>query len=459
MYRVLIADDENSVIQSLRASVDWSSMQLEVAGTASDGEEALRLVRELGIDIAILDIRMPGFSGLELCAKLRAANSRIQLLLISGYAEFAYAEKAIQYGVIAYCLKPLDYEKVTQTLLKGIKNLKALDHSYDPRNLLEMISAHEDDEVRDLLRSAGFSDTDIYPAVSVGGSKLAVVPEAGQTIHLGRNKWGYLFKNLRSDSWFLDKCRLFGISGFGVLQQSVQISELKPALELCSAMACQFFIDPAQLICHESADSQADSWNDRILQQIQEGSWNRISAILKEIRDSGMQDFTARSALRLCNLIYSIPLFRDMETDHYLYSIEQLVSEYGSFENMLDTLCRLIESISLRMDGVSFSNSAFMKLLLYINQNYRSDISLSSAAQELHMTPNYISQLFKKETGDTFVHYITQKRLDDAKRLLLTTQKPVTDIAIEVGFNDYFYFNRIFRKNLGITPSQFREQG
>ncbi|MDE5825167.1 MAG: helix-turn-helix transcriptional regulator, partial [Lachnospiraceae bacterium] len=91
-----------------------------------------------------------------------------------------------------------------------------------------------------------------------------------------------------------------------------------------------------------------------------------------------------------------------------------------------------------------------------INENYRGEISLTGAAQVLNMNSNYVSQLFKKETGITFVHYVTQKRLEDAKELLSTTKKPLTDIALEVGFNDTFHFIKTFKKVIGMTPGQYR---
>lgn len=99
------------------------------------------------------------------------------------------------------------------------------------------------------------------------------------------------------------------------------------------------------------------------------------------------------------------------------------------------------------MEESAYSNTAFMGLMVYIKENYKKDISLSTAGQALHMNPNYISQLFKKEAGITFIHYITQLRMEDAVNLLSMTNKPVIDIAMEVGFNDYFYFLKTF-KNL-----------
>ena len=116
MFRVLIADDESSVVQSMLFSMPWEELDMEVAGTASDGTAAMEIAKKEHIDIAILDIRMPGINGLELCERLRQMDEHIQLIISSGYAEFAYAEKAIQYGVVGYCLKPLSLI-ITNTVL------------------------------------------------------------------------------------------------------------------------------------------------------------------------------------------------------------------------------------------------------------------------------------------------------------------------------------------------------
>ena len=98
MYQVLIADDELSVLKSLMDGIQWEELGLTVAAAVNNGEEALQILKTGEIDIAILDIRMPGLNGLEICEKLCREQENLQLILISGYAEFSYAERAIRYG-------------------------------------------------------------------------------------------------------------------------------------------------------------------------------------------------------------------------------------------------------------------------------------------------------------------------------------------------------------------------
>lgn len=94
-----------------------------------------------------------------------------------------------------------------------------------------------------------------------------------------------------------------------------------------------------------------------------------------------------------------------------------------------------------------YSNMAFMELMSYINENYKKDISLASAAKNCYMTPNYVSQLFKKETGMTFVHYITQLRMEEAVRLLETTKKPQQKSALWLA-TTIIFISCVFLRNI-----------
>lgn len=459
MFRVMIADDESSVIQSLTESVQWQELELEIAGTASDGSSALALAREKNVDIAILDIRMPGINGLELCERLRRENEQIQLIIISGYAEFAYAEKAIQYGVIGYCLKPLEYMQVSKHLGKAVQNLKLLRHMAVKEDLIEILERRDDAEIRECLGRLGFSQGSCYVAVSTGEKRPDGLCGEGISLRIGRGQWGYLLENdrLSRSGGLYEKEE--GWLGIGYMKEPVEAGGLYGALEECSARAYQFFVEEHRCICADLEETGANVWLERVREAIRGSRWESVAEILKEIERSGIHDFTVRSSLRLCNMIFSSSLFQSEGNDSYIYSIKQLVMEYGSLKNMLNLLGEEIGELrEAEKNGEAFSNAAFMKLLRYVNKNYKGDISLSGAAKALYMNPNYISQLFKKEAGVTFVHYINQKRVEDAKELLVMTQKPVTDIAIEVGFNDYFYFIKTFKKFTGITPGQYRSQ-
>ena len=92
----------------------------------------------------------------------------------------------------------------------------------------------------------------------------------------------------------------------------------------------------------------------------------------------------------------------------------------------------------------------------YLQEHLAEDVSLSVLAEEFHLNPQYISQLFKSEIGVGFLAYLTGIRMERAKKLLLTTDLPVADVAEQSGYGDYRVFTKVFKKNEGVTPSQYR---
>ena len=107
MLKVIIADDERLICRLVQALCDWEVLDMEVAGLAENGLEALALIERERPDILITDIRMPGCDGLELIRRAKELRPELEIVIISGYAHFEYAQTAIRYGVGNYLLKPI----------------------------------------------------------------------------------------------------------------------------------------------------------------------------------------------------------------------------------------------------------------------------------------------------------------------------------------------------------------
>ncbi len=116
MYRVLLVDDESIIVEGLRRVVRWADYNCQVVGTACDGEEGARLIRELDPDILFTDIRMPGRDGLSMVAALRSEHPEMQIAILTGYRDFAYAQEAIRLGVTRFLLKPSKMEEIKEAL-------------------------------------------------------------------------------------------------------------------------------------------------------------------------------------------------------------------------------------------------------------------------------------------------------------------------------------------------------
>lgn len=124
MFRVVIADDEERICQLIQALGDWRRLGLEVVGTAQNGPDALELVRTLSPDILITDIRMPGCDGLRVVQDARGFAPELEVIVISGYAQFDYAQTAIRFGVGEYLLKPINRDALNHTLEKMVQRCR-----------------------------------------------------------------------------------------------------------------------------------------------------------------------------------------------------------------------------------------------------------------------------------------------------------------------------------------------
>ena len=130
MYKVMLADDENLILQGLENIIEWEELGLEIVSKASNGQEAIdKISNEKNISIALLDVMLPDMSmpqvtGLELLKELKKINSYVKFIILSGYDDFSYAKKAIELGVENYILKPIDEEELEKTLKNTINKIK-----------------------------------------------------------------------------------------------------------------------------------------------------------------------------------------------------------------------------------------------------------------------------------------------------------------------------------------------
>lgn len=118
MYSVVIVDDEEHIRRAMIEKVDWSNAGFEIIGDAENGIDALELVEQHEPDLLITDIKMPLMGGLELAAKVREICPATQIVILSGYDDFQYAQTAITYNIISYLLKPISAEEMFTELCK-----------------------------------------------------------------------------------------------------------------------------------------------------------------------------------------------------------------------------------------------------------------------------------------------------------------------------------------------------
>ena len=157
---------------------------------------------------------------------------------------------------------------------------------------------------------------------------------------------------------------------------------------------------------------------------------------------SGYDDFSyCREALRL------------QITDYILKPVN-----YEEFGSCIDNLkISLFERrISSAAEPEKQEERTITGITRYLQEHLAEEISRSVLAEQFHLNPQYISQLFKSEIGVNFLAYLTNIRMEKAKKLLLTTSLSIAEVAEQSGYGDYRVFTKVFKKSEGVTPSQYR---
>lgn len=131
MYKVLLVDDEKYISRGLEMGVDWKSINVNTIYTAQNGAQALSLIHKKKPDVVVTDIRMPGMNGLELIQAAKVEYPDLPFIILSGYPDFAYAQKALQYGVFRYLLKPFDLIELTECIRLLLDTLPHKEPDFD----------------------------------------------------------------------------------------------------------------------------------------------------------------------------------------------------------------------------------------------------------------------------------------------------------------------------------------
>lgn len=150
------------------------------------------------------------------------------------------------------------------------------------------------------------------------------------------------------------------------------------------------------------------------------------------------------------------------------YCFVRLSMKYGAFDYLLKpidkheflSVVRLLQQSELIEQGKiePNANSLINSAKNYIRKHYANKLTMVQAADYVHLNPSYFSKLFRSKTGVTFTDYLTNVRITQAKQLLLNTDDRICDICLNVGFSDNVTFNRAFRRVVGVSPTDYRNQ-
>lgn len=472
MYRVVLADDEKWSLYGLSRMVDWAEYQCEISGMAYDGPSALEMCREKKPDLFISDIRMPGMDGLELARCMALEMPGTTVVLITGYSDLKYAQQALRLGVFDFLLKQITPEDLEHMLVRYLqhrqKEARALSCSFyfsffDEGNTRSVAACMEN-----LCIQAPFqyvtamtfqyaSSVVISHALLYRQEDLFVV-----AFHTGTNRitcFCFADGEMPCANTIYEMLKMAKPDRIGV-SKTLSVNDGFYALYHQSSVAvltAQFWQleEPVFYQSWSQADASKHLEPLRIIlcRQERTGAAKAVELLLQNIEHmqiDQMEMLLHRSA----SLFFS---FGAGELS-FLEGIDiyQYASSGGTWEELEADIHTALSQFD---DGHTGHSQLMEQVFRYIDQHYMNDIRISDMAAILYLNASYLSTLIRKETGKTYTDILTEKRIACAKELLSNTDKTVIEVAHMVGYQEYSHFNTIFKRNLGVTPAQYRKQG
>jgi two-component system response regulator YesN len=455
MLSVLLVDDEVRTLHHLKTAVPWNHLGMEVIGTAENGLAALEFIEVHPVDLLITDIRMPGMDGLELCSEVRKRHRDMLIILLTGYADFEYARRGIELQVTDFCLKPIDTEKLTATLRRAVRQGYGRASSHSDA-LLDLIEEGHVSRIERAFTELGFQGNKIYLAGSIGVHNIEQDIGGQFSCKVGRHKYVYFasqaFSAEEAEKRITSSDKRAGIA---LYPDPVSPEHLARAISDVLVMTYQYFINGKATLCQNLVDGPRTQ---KLFRDLAEKGQNpsHLKSWLYDLSQSDLSKcFNIRKAFRFLNQVLMTPAMQGY-SEGYFDSYEQLVADYYCLADLLEELSAGVYTHQIPFVDASFEGpDSFLAIMNYLNTHYEQAITLKSVAEDLHLNASYISQLIKAETGLTYTQYITELRIGKAKELLTHTKLSLAEISEAVGFNDYFYFIKKFKKEVGVTPGKY----
>ena len=471
MLRVVLADDENKVILLMQKLIDWEALGYEIAGTANDGLRALELVREKQPHLLITDVRMPGCDGIELIQRAKALQPKLHFIVISGYRKFEYAQNALKYGVEDYLLKPLKQEELTGILLR-LKEKMGQEAALEFQ--LKRSGEHQQELLLDALLGTAERGTSFLSAGQANGEygfhfgsgtyAAAVirvdVPDAESYQDGYRILLRHALEIVRRESGLLTEefAASLGHAGIAVLlylraYHAVEVTQCFTKIRKEIENQRDLFWNVQATVC---LGSRRDSL-EQAGESMREALWLCRDRLCRppDLNGQMVEDWF-RQVLEAC--LYGMrqsgeteaPLEEEM--DKRFWHCTDMAAVYRLLRQGIQAeIQRLKEAKALReMRPITEAKH-------YIQQHYQEALRLEDVSTAVGFNATYFSTLFKKETGQNFMDYLTELRISKAKELLCGEELSVQDVAEQVGYRDLKYFSRLFKKLTGVSPSDYKK--
>ena len=505
---MLVVDDEFFIRRGIIDSISWKEYGIEICGEATNGEDALNKLAQLNPDIILSDIRMSPMNGLEFIETVKKKYGHIKIIILSGYGEFEYARKAISLGVSEYLLKPVGAEEliriVTQIRDTILKERSSMEKALSIR--LSALSAWSTPKEQISLESSWFcvfifsveNPDDFVCSPSEHSSEMDAISRITET-YFTKYALNHIVKKLQSnlyvvmlnygDSLFnirqtADKFQEYlsshyhimitiglGRSYFGYSQLNASYNEAFAALAYKYAAPLYSILSsdeiPKELLKKYMHNMELKSFNKEsqfLLSYLDDSTQkleHYIGSLFERIKKQSLTIESTKTLLLKLLILSSCTI--DI-TNYSRLDCKKMISFYHEIleTQSVFTLEKIIRIslIMIRHLRDSAYNPEYHNMIRivisYIQHHYASNISLNSLAEIVHVTPNYLSRIFKETTGENFKEWLTKFRIEKSKQFLADPSLKIYEVANMTGFYDYKYFSQVFRKYNGLSASDSR---
>ncbi|QJD85593.1 response regulator [Cohnella herbarum] len=517
MYRYVVIDDETLIRKAIVKKISTLGLPLAWVGEAEDGEEGLALVVRERPDIILTDMRMPVMDGVSFLHAVTKQCSGAQLIVVSGYSDFEYTREAITSSVAGYILKPFDDEELRQALAKAIdrieharlnrRNAMGIELELDLVRFAAWLCRPSEDDA--FPRSESYSSEPLRGLFSANSFAVAVLLEPD----FPENKSGgsYLGKE---DARLPEGCLRFphpDMPGIIILISSDALSSRQAAatkVNVCLAdyarkaetiAAVSGECDSVQALprAYRSALSLLESrpfgrmsgihkmppervgldetaangteWRwpliEDFLYEMEEGNETQAVRIVEDLFAAFRIDesFTMRAVKRICRTLYHrivehLGSVHGISPDARL-EMPPLLGHILHAESLEQRFLQFVRDVVGQVPGRTAKAAVLsQQIKQYIDRHYAQQLTLEEIADRFFLHPVYLSVMFKEKMGETFQDYLRRIRMERAKHLLLTTKYRIDRISVMIGYENTKYFYKVFKKETGFTPADYRQR-
>lgn len=466
MKTILIAEDEKLIRKGLIAMIKRTSVPVDVILEARDGEEALSILKQNEVDLLITDIRMPKMNGIELVSRLSELERQPLVLVISGYDDFSYAVEMLRMGIFDYLLKPVERERfysVMEKLEEQYQMRMAAKDDADKQLLqaLRQLMIERDTQSSEwreqLEKYRGSFFTEPYIGFCARDCEAAI-PDFVKKIH------GIVTVNLYAapvckSEQFADLLPVpLGKSGEhnGLEDLHVCYQESYSAWQrsffagkLCAAETKQF--QPLNVTAQQLTGLIGLAQYEKAYDLLETES---SRAAKGEIDPNAFAQLCEQFIAQLFNSYQNIiDEWDSPERFAVIWDFENSAQYLSEFKAWLQDFCSRTE-----LEFADFENKQKIReAVQYIQQNFQKPLSMTIVSNEVSMNYSLFSLLFKQYTGVNFVNYLQNLRIEEAKRLLETTDWRVNEICSRSSFSDEKHFLKVFKAAVGFSPTEYRK--